>query len=75
MKPFFYVYRVGYGGPTVRHATVEDAEPEALRLAGQHPGTPFQILMCVGEVRTVTPQTFWMDGVDPESMALVVVPE
>ena len=65
MTPYYYVYRVGYGKPTIKHATLESAATESERLAGQHPGETFEILKCLGITRTVTPQTFWMDGVIP----------
>ena len=65
MTPYYYVYRVGYGKPTIKHATLESAAKESERLAGQRPGDTFEILKCLGITRTVTPQTFWMDGVIP----------
>jgi hypothetical protein len=65
MKPYYYVYRVGRNAPTVKHATIESAEAEALRLSAQHPGDTFEILQCQGITRTTTPQTFWMDGFQP----------
>jgi hypothetical protein len=65
MPPYYYVYRVGYGKPTIKHATLESATTESERLAGQHPGETFEILQCLGITRTITPQTFWMDGVTP----------
>lgn len=65
MTTFFYVYRVGYGKPTIKHQTLVQAEQEAVRLSGQHPGESFEILQCLGITKTVTPQTFWMDGVIP----------
>ena len=63
MKPYYYIYRVGYGKPTIKHSNLEDATEESERLAGQHPGETFEILKCLGITRTTTPQTFWMDGV------------
>ena len=65
MKKYYYVYRVGNQVPTVKHATLEQAEAEATRLATQHPGSDFELLECLGIVQTVKPQTFWMDGVIP----------
>ncbi|MEO5712032.1 MAG: hypothetical protein ABIT37_00955 [Luteolibacter sp.] len=63
MKSYFYIYRVGYGKPTIKHQTLELAHAEAMRLAGQHPGETFELLECLGIVQTTTPQAFWMDGV------------
>jgi hypothetical protein len=65
MKPYYYVYRVNDRGPRIKHATLEQAHAEAMRLAGQHQGESFEILMCLATVRTTTPQAFWMDGVIP----------
>lgn len=65
MKPYYYVYRVGYGCPTVKHPDLSTAANESRRLAAQHPGATFEILQCVGTTRTINPQTFWMDGVIP----------
>jgi len=65
MKPYYYVYRVGHNIPKVKHATIESAHAEAMRLAEQHPGEIFEILQCLGITRTTTPQTFWMDGFQP----------
>jgi hypothetical protein len=63
MKPFYYVYRVGYGKPTIKHLSLLDAVSEAERLAGQHPSEAFEILKCLATTRTATPHTFWMDGI------------
>ena len=71
MTPYYYVYRVGYGKPTIKHATLESAATESERLAGQHPGETFEILKCLGVTRTVTPQTFWMDGVIPPHLCMM----
>jgi hypothetical protein len=65
MKPYYYVYEYGNKAPRVRHATLEQADTEARRLAGISPGTTFEVLMAVGITRVTTPQTFWMDGVIP----------
>ena len=65
MKPYYYIYRVGYGKPTIKHQTLALAHAEAMRLAGQHPGETFELLECLGIVQTTTPQAFWMDGVTP----------
>jgi hypothetical protein len=64
MKPYYYVHRVGYKS-TVKHYTLESAHKEALRLSEQHKSDVFEILQCIGLVRTVQPQVFWMDGVKP----------
>jgi hypothetical protein len=65
MKPYYYVYRINDRGPKIKHATLEQAHAEAMRLAKQYPGESFEILQCLATVRTTNPQTFWMDGVTP----------
>ena len=66
MKPYYRILRLNHGrAPTVQHATLEEAETEALRLAGQHPGEIFEILQVLGTARTTVPSIFWNDGVDP----------
>lgn len=66
MKPYYRILRLNHGrAPTVQHATLKEAETEALRLAGQHPGETFEILECLGIARTTTPSIFWNDGVEP----------
>jgi hypothetical protein len=65
MNSHYYVYRVGHKGPTIKHESLTSAAHEAERLSAQHPGEVFEILQCLGMTRTVTPQTFWMDGVTP----------
>ena len=67
MTAYYYVYRAGYWNLTIKHATLESAATESERLAGKHPGATFEILKCLGITRTATPQTFWMDGVEPQS--------
>jgi len=71
MKPYYYVYRVGYGKPTIKHATLEEAHTESMRLAGQHPGEIFEILQCLGFARTIQAQAFWMDGVIPPHVCVM----
>jgi hypothetical protein len=66
MKPYYYVYRYQDRGPRVRHATLEAAQAEAMRLAEQHPTGYFEILKCVGFARTTKAATFWMDGEGPK---------
>jgi len=66
MKPYYYVYRYQDRGPRVRHATLEAAQTEAMRLAEQHPTGYFEILKCVGFARTTKAATFWMDGEGPK---------
>jgi hypothetical protein len=66
MKPYYYVYRYNDRGPKVRHATLEAAQTEAMRLAEQHPTGYFEILKCVGFARTTKAATFWMDGEVPK---------
>lgn len=68
MKPYYRILRLNHGrAPTVQHATLKEAETEALRLAGQHPGETFEILQCLGIARTTAPSIFWNDGVEPPS--------
>jgi hypothetical protein len=69
MKPYYYVYRWNNSAPRVRHATLESAQAEAMRLAEQHPTGYFEILKCVGFARTTKAATFWMDGEEPESFS------
>jgi len=68
MKPYYYIYRVGGSHPKTKHFTVEFAISESNRLAAQHPGETFEILICVATTRCTTPATFWMDGVNPEDL-------
>lgn len=66
MKPYYRILRLNHGrAPTVQHATLKEAETEALRLAGQHPGVTFEILKVIGTARTTTPSIFWNDEVEP----------
>jgi ABC-type nitrate/sulfonate/bicarbonate transport system substrate-binding protein len=65
MKPYYYVYRYDNSAPRVRHATLEAAHAEAMRLCEQHPSESFEILKCVGFARTTKAATFWMDGEEP----------
>lgn len=63
MKPYFYIYRYQDKAPVIRHATLEQAQAEAERLATQHKGTPFEILKCVGISQVTGPAyTFFMEG-------------
>jgi len=69
MKPYYYVYEYGNKAPRVRHATLEQAETEAKRLAVITPATrQVEILMAIGVALVTTPKTFWMDGVNPENL-------
>lgn len=66
MKPYYRILRLNHGrAPTVQHATLKEAETEALRLAGQHPGETFEILQVLGIARTTDPAIFWNDTVEP----------
>lgn len=66
MKPYYRILRLDHGrAPTVQHATLKEAETEALWLAGQHPGEAFEILQVLGVARTTMPSVFWNDGVEP----------
>lgn len=65
MKPHYRILRLNHGrAPTVQHATLKEAETEALRLAGQHPGETFEILKVLGLARTTEPSIFWNDAVE-----------
>jgi hypothetical protein len=66
MKPYYYVYRYGYGMPTARHKTLKEAQAEAERLAKKHQGFPFEILEFKGLSSLHESITFWVDGVDPD---------
>jgi hypothetical protein len=66
MKPYYYVYRYGYGMPTKRHKTLKEAQAEAERLAKKHQGFPFEILEFKGLSSLHESITFWADGVDPD---------
>lgn len=63
MKPYYYIYRVGYTIPSVKIYSLTDAVKEAERLSGQHKGDTFEIVLCVGITQTTKPTTFFMDGV------------
>lgn len=52
-EPFFMVYGLSQGAPTVRHANRVVADAEAKRLAAQHPGVTFYVLATVGKARKV----------------------
>jgi hypothetical protein len=52
--------------PTVRHATLKEAQAEAERLAKKHQGFPFEILEFKGLSSLHESITFWVDGVDPD---------
>ena len=65
MNHYYYVFRVGGSHPRIKHQTLEAAHAESLRLSGQHPGDTFEILLCLGISRMITPQTFWNDGFIP----------
>jgi hypothetical protein len=63
MKKYYYVYRVGNKGPTVKHYLLADAVKEAERLAAQHPGEVFEILKAVAITQATAVQTIWMEGI------------
>ena len=65
MKPYYYVYRVGDRLQKTKHFSLASAKRESERISDQHHGDTFEILCCVGITQTTTPQTFWMDGVNP----------
>lgn len=47
-QPFFMVYGAGQGAPTFQHQDFVSARNEAMRLARQHPGIKFYVLVSVG---------------------------
>ena len=51
MKPFWMVYGIGQGGPTVRHESEDKAQREADRLARANPGVTFVLLEATTAVR------------------------
>ena len=59
--PHFYVFNPEAGKPTFKHATLAEAEQEALRLASANPGRRFEILECRGIASCSTPSVFWND--------------
>jgi hypothetical protein len=76
MKPYYRILRLNHGrAPTVQHATLKEAETEALRLAGQHPGEQFEILQCLAIAQTSQPSLFWCDWVEPPIQAVSLAPK
>ena len=71
MKKYYYVYRVGHEGPTVKHHQLSSAVREAERRASQHPGEVFEILEAIAITQTTAVQTLWMDGKKPYDYAFV----
>ena len=63
MKKYYYVYRVGHKGPTVKHPLLFDAVKEAERLAAKHPGEAFEILKAIAITQATAVQTIWMEGI------------
>lgn len=51
MKPFWMVYGIGQGCPTVRHETEDKAQREADRLARANPGVTFVLMEATKAVR------------------------
>ena len=65
LNSYFYVFRLGGSAPKHKHATLELAKQEATRLATQHPGGRFEILMFVGAAEAVYDvRTNWADGAE-----------
>ena len=62
MRPYYYVFKPSGHPPSKRHESLESARVESLRLATQHPGQSFEILMCIGITQTTKASTFWMNG-------------
>lgn len=56
-QPFFMVYGMGQRQPTVRHKSIGSATREAERLAREHPGIEFYVLVTVSVSRRVDVQT------------------
>ena len=52
--PFFMVYGLGQGAPTVIHDSFEQASAEAKRLADRYPGLRFYVLATVGRAEKVS---------------------
>lgn len=52
-EPFFMVYGLGQGAPTLCHPSFESAKAESERLAAKHPGITFYVLASVGKARRV----------------------
>jgi hypothetical protein len=50
VKPFWMVYGMGQGAPTVRHASEEAAVAEATRLARRNPDVAFVVLAATHSV-------------------------
>ena len=76
MKSYYRILRLNHGrAPTVQHATLKEAETEALRLAGQHPGEQFEILQCLAIAQTSQPSLFWCDWVEPPIQAVSLAPK
>ena len=65
MKPHYYVYCLMADKPTLRHATLAEAQEEAERLAAREPSRAFEILKCIGISQTSKANTFWIDGEQP----------
>lgn len=59
MTKYYYVYRVGHKGPTVKHHQLSSAVGEAERLASQHPGGVFEILEAIAITQATAVQTVW----------------
>lgn len=55
---YYYVYRYLHGTPICRHRFECEAAREAKRLANKHPGTEFEVLMCVGVAKAKDPVKF-----------------
>jgi len=45
MKPWYVVWKIGSGPPTVRHSSIEKAKNEAKRLAKEFPGETVVVLV------------------------------
>lgn len=68
MKIYYRVFRPSGNTPNIKHATYEDAQREAERVAKQHPAQCVEVLACVSITQTQEPiaTTFFMDGVIAE---------
>jgi hypothetical protein len=64
--PFWIVWNENGGPPRVKHATQQQAEAEAQRLAEAHPGDSFCVLPCASRfsVRRVNIERFEFDTLE-----------
>ena len=63
VKPFWMVYGMGQGAPTVRHASEEAAVAEASRLARRDPDVAFVVLR---STHSVLKRDVEVESIDPD---------